>query len=212
MDTRTYKRLVLAPHVDDEVLGCSSMLDADTFVLYGGVDESHIGHDWVKQRPTNKVRLRELANVVKLRKFDYEILPNRVNEYTLQSLIPQIERAINKTKPLEIYLPVPSYNQDHRTMYEAALTALRPHDVNHYVKRVFTYEQIQDLWNKNYDTFEPNYFVPVDIDLKIKTYKLLKTQVRAFRSPDMLKTLAKLRGIQANKPYAESFKILRWVE
>ena len=137
---------------------------------------------------------------------------NIVNSYTIQDLIPQFEYIINKIKPAEIYIPVPSYNQDHRIVYEAALTALRPHDVNFFVKKVFVYEQIQDLWNHNYHPFNPTYFRVVDIEQKIESYHLLKSQVRSFRSADMLRNLAALRGIQSNTNYAEGFEILRWID
>jgi LmbE family N-acetylglucosaminyl deacetylase len=206
------KRLIIAPHIDDEILGCFSSIDLDTFILYCGMDESKIKFDWVKQRPNSDTRLKELQAVQEEMLFSYEILNNEVNNYVIQNLIPEFERVINQVKPDELYIPVPSYNQDHRVVYEAALTALRPHDVNFFVKRVLVYEQIQDLWNHNYHSFNPTFFRTLDIDKKIKMYNLMQSQVRAFRNNNMLQTLAELRGIQANVKYAEAFEVLRWIE
>jgi LmbE family N-acetylglucosaminyl deacetylase len=206
------KRLIIAPHIDDEILGCFSSIDSDTFILYCGMDESKIKFDWVKQRPDSDTRLKELQAVQEEMLFSYEILNNEVNNYVIQNLIPEFERVINQVKPDELYIPVPSYNQDHRVVYEAALTALRPHDVNFFVKRVLVYEQIQDLWNHNYHSFNPTFFRTLDIDKKIKMYNLMQSQVRAFRNNNMLQTLAELRGIQANVKYAEAFEVLRWIE
>lgn len=206
------KRLIIAPHIDDELLGCFSAIDKNTFILYCGCDESHINFDWVRQRPDSNTRLDELQRVQNKHGFDYAILPNKVNEYKITDLIPQFEKYINQVKPAEIYIPVPSYNQDHRTVYEAALTALRPHDINYFVPKVLVYEQIQDLWNHNYHTFNPTYFKSVDIQDKIDSYHLLESQVRSFRSADMLKNLAAVRGIQCNMSYAEGFEILRWID
>jgi hypothetical protein len=56
------------------------------------------------------------------------------------------------------------------------------------------------------------YFAPIDIEKKIKAYELHVSQVRSFRSPDMLRRIAKLRGDMAHVEYAEAFEILRWVE
>jgi LmbE family N-acetylglucosaminyl deacetylase len=176
------------------------------------MDESKIKFDWVKQRPNSDTRLKELQAVQEEMLFSYEILNNEVNNYVIQNLIPEFERVINQVKPDELYIPVPSYNQDHRVVYEAALTALRPHDVNFFVKRVLVYEQIQDLWNHNYHSFNPTFFRTLDIDKKIKMYNLMQSQVRAFRNNNMLQTLAELRGIQANVKYAEAFEVLRWIE
>lgn len=205
------KTIILSPHIDDEVLGCFSSLNEDTFIIYCGCDESHINFDWVKQRPNLEHRISELELVQKKHKFKYTILNNKVNEYKIQDLIPEFEKYINEIKPDEIYIPVPSYNQDHRVVYEAALTALRPHDVNFFVKKIFVYEQLQDLWNHNYHKFNPIYFKPINIEDKILTYQLYASQVRSFRSPEMLKSLANIRGAQSNLPYAEGFEIIRYI-
>lgn len=210
----SYKTLILSPHLDDEVLGCYSFLaERNVFVLYGGSDEEHITGDWVEDRPSREARLDELKKVKEFLGFNYEILDNKVNHYSLHSLIPQIERVINHIRPDTVLLPCPSYNQDHRMMYDASLTALRPHDRNHFVKEVYVYEQIQDLWNKNaHGELEVNLFKPLNIDGKLKAYSLYASQVRSFRSSEMIRALATLRGAQANLQSAEAFKILRKVK
>ena len=203
-------KIVLSPHIDDEVLGCSGILDKETFVIYCGMNESHIKGDWIKKRPEEEERLSELNSVVSLTNHSYKILDNKVNHYKLQDLISSFEKYINDYKPSEIYIPHPSYNQDHRVVYDAAMTALRPHDINHFVKRIFMYEQPHMLFWDDKD-FKPNYFVPIDIERKVKMYELMKTQVRKFRSSEHLRAISKIRGGQSNCEYAESFKILRWV-
>ena len=203
-------KIILSPHIDDEVLGCGGTLDKDTLVIYCGLDESHIQGDWVRDRPEMEERIKELKSVISITKHNYKILENKVNYYILQDLIGYFEKYINEFKPSEIYIPHPSYNQDHRTVYDAALTSLRPHDLNHFVKRVFVYEQPHMLFWDDKD-FKPNYFVPIDIERKVKLYELMKTQIRTFRSSDHLRSIAKLRGGQSNCDYAEAYKILRWV-
>ena len=34
-----YKKIVISPHIDDEILGCGGILDKDTLVLECGVDD-----------------------------------------------------------------------------------------------------------------------------------------------------------------------------
>jgi len=206
------KRLIVSPHIDDEVLGCFSAIDQNTFILYCGCDESAIKFDWVLKRPEQNQRIEELNKLQNRFNFEYQILENKVNNYKLQDLIPSFEKTINDVSPQEIYIPTPSYNQDHRVVYEAALTALRPHDLNFFVKRVFIYEQVQDLWNHNYHHFTPSYFKKLDVEQKISAYQTLSSQVRVFRSPEMIKNLAAVRGIQSNMLHAEAFEVLRWIE
>ena len=202
------KTLVISPHIDDEVLGCFSALGSDTHVMECGADEFHV--------VDRKERLTELNALADHVGFSYEVRANEVNNYKIQDLIRHIESVINTIEPEEVFIPYPSYNQDHVTVYNAALVALRHHDTNHFVKRVFAYEEVHSmLWDNTHDinsSFKGNYFVSCDVDEKIEAYKILKSQVRAHRSPKMLKVIARFRGEQANKKYAESFQILRWVK
>tara|TARA_Y100000034_G_C6890855_1_gene409764 strand:+ start:995 stop:1597 length:603 start_codon:yes stop_codon:yes gene_type:complete len=199
-------KIIFAPHVDDDVLGCGGILNEDCFVVYCGLDESKIPN-----RPSREDRVSEIHSAQEITNHNYIILDNVVNQYDEGCLIGSFEKIINDIKPDEVYVCHPSYNQDHRAVYSACKIALRPHNINYFVKRVFVYEQPHMLfWDDG--NFKPNYFVSIDIEKKIKVYTLMKSQVRSFRSPDHLKAIAKLRGGQSNYEYAESFQILRWVE
>jgi|TARA_R110000782_G_scaffold250863_1_gene338321 LmbE family N-acetylglucosaminyl deacetylase len=205
------KKLIIAPHIDDDVLGCGGIIDSNTMVLYCGMDEKHIPN-----RPDSFDRLNEAEDVSEFLGNQYHVLDNKVNQYKLQDLLSSFEIFISEQKPEEIYIPHPSYNQDHRVTYEAVLTALRPHDKNFFVKKVLVYEQphvfLWDYSDNINGAIKPNYFVPIDIERKIKAYKLMPTQVRSFRSPETLRSMAQLRGQQSNNEYAEAFQIIRWVD
>ena len=207
------KKLVISPHIDDEVLGCGGILDKDTFVLYCGVENRYVNGDMSISVVS---RINELKKVSKFLNFDFKLLDNKVNNFQLKDLIGEFEEVISRLKPQQIYIPYPSYNQDHRIVYEASLIATRPHDINFFVKKVLVYEQPHVFfWDKTHNInsgFVPNYFIPIDINKKIKAYELMKTQVRSFRSSENLKSMANLRGTQSNNEYAEAFQILRWVD
>lgn len=209
----TTKKLIISPHIDDELLGCGGILDKDCFVLYCGFDESHIKSEWVRERPKTNERLAELNKVQEFLGFEYDILYNKVNHYVVQDLIGSFEKVINEMKPEYVYIPNPSYNQDHQTVYDASMVALRPHDLNHFVKKVLIYEQPQVyLWNNTSRPFNANYFVSIDIERKLTAYELMASQVRPFRDQTTLKSNAYIRGKQGNCKYAEAFEIIRWVE
>ena len=200
------KKLVISPHIDDEVLGCGGILDRDTFVLHCGVEH--------RSYVSAQERIKEMEAVKKVAGFGYKLLKNTVNAYKVVDLIPAFETTINEVKPEAVFIPYPSYNQDHRAVFDAALTALRQHDTNFFVKKVLIYEQPHVFfWSENkFLPFKPNYFVPIDIDRKLKLYALLKSQVRPFRSPEHLRAMAVLRGGQSNCSHAEAFEILRWID
>ena len=200
------KRIVIAPHIDDDVLGCGGIIDEDTLVIYCGVDDYHV--------VSREERLKEADSVKGYLGNEYKLYHgHKVNNYKSVDLIDEFSKTINNHKPEEIYIPYPSYNQDHRAVYEAVMISLRPHDINFFVKKVLVYEQPHVfLWSDTYkDNFKPNYFVPIDVDRKIKAYELMKSQVRGFRSSEDIRALSQLRGTQSGCDYAESFQIIRWV-
>ena len=203
-------KLIISPHLDDEVLGCGGILDKDTTVIYCGVDESSIQQSWVRRRPDIETRIREKNQVASVAGFFSTILNQPVNQYDEQALIGLFEQQINIYKPDEIYIPHPSYNQDHCAVYKAATIALRPHDINHFVKRVLVYEQPHVLWAPE-TNFTPQYFIEIDIERKLHLYELYTSQVRKFRSVEHIKALARVRGLMANCEYAEAYEVMRWI-
>ncbi len=202
------KKLILAPHADDEVLGCGGILDKDSYVYICGVDESKMS---VGETPVN-TRVQALQNVANFLgfKFDYS-KEMKVNFYDERYLIDTFEKLINKLRPEMVFIPCPDYNQDHKAVYKAAIIALRPHDTNFFVKKVLMYETSQNaIWNPRQMTL--NYFVRIDVKRKIKAYEMYTTEVRSMRSSDMLFDIAKIRGKASNNEFAEAFETIRWVD
>ena len=198
------ENLIIAPHLDDEVIGCGGILDESFFVYFCGLQDHHI-------LPATE-RLKELDTVQNIYGFRSERNPNGVvNEYVGNEFIDPIQNLINERQPKTIYIPYPSYNQDHQQIYNASMIALRPHDKNWFVKRVLVYEELDSIqW---YNTqYEVNHFVEIDIERKLEGYKRHASQVRGHRSFQHMKALATLRGSQMNVPYAEAFIIKRWVK
>ena len=95
------RKLILSPHIDDEVLGCGGILNEDTFVLYCGVENRYINGDMSISVVT---RIEELEKVSKFLKFDFKLLDNKVNNYQLKDLIGEFENTIAKVKPKQIYI------------------------------------------------------------------------------------------------------------
>ena len=192
--------------MDDEVLGCTSWLDKDTIVIYT-----------TKTHPLTNRILEEQEIVAAKAGFKsawtYLNDINRLDNFSQADLIGEFEQYINGFKPDTVLIPAPSYNQDHRACYEAALTACRPHDINWFVKRVLVYEEPETLGAmRSAHVFKPQYFQEVDIEKKIALYMLYNSQVRAHRSLEHIRALSTVRGSQSNMSEAEAFEVARWVE
>jgi LmbE family N-acetylglucosaminyl deacetylase len=204
-----YSNLVIAPHPDDEVLGCGGMLFNNrshdcSCVLYLG-----------SQNPTLEYNLTiedEIEKVAKRLNLDYLLYSNKMTLYKLENIIACVTDVINAVKPHSIYIPSKeSYNQDHRTTYSACLVALRPHDTNYFVRNVYTYNVDQ------YSSWIPCGFIPtcfekINVKEKISAFHLYESQQTETRSPDLIESWAKVRGTNARFDYAEGFEILRMVK
>ena len=195
--------VVIAPHADDEVLGCGGILDSNFHVYYCGIDEFHV--------ISMEDRLKEIEEVAGFLNFSYEVADHQtVNRYDGRVFIDIFQDLINLRKPEKIFIPYTSYNQDHQEIYHAAMIALRPHDKNFFVKKVLVYEGLDCFWMN--PKYEVNHFVPIDIEAKITAYQLHQSQVREHRSLEAIRALAVLRGAMIGAPHAEAFIVKRWVE
>ena len=199
-------KLIIAPHVDDDVIGCGGMLGPDCHVLYVGVDSYHIVS--AEERHAEAER----AGAIGGHSWEWPGQLNVVNRYELRNMITTLDLALIRHRPDEVYLPWPSYNQDHRTVYEAAMVALRPHDTNWFVPRVLLYEEPDCWWPMLGQPFVPTFYRPIDIERKLKLYRAMPSQIRGHRSEEHLRALAAVRGGAIMRPFGEAYHVLRWVE
>jgi len=231
-EPKKQKLLVIAPHPDDEVLGCGGLIkkikDAGgkVYVLFLTVGDTR---DFSKKgSSTGKERKKEIEKVAKLLKFDNYHLVFEGDDYHLKldlvgqkTLMGIIEResvvSIEKVKPTIVAYPSPgSYNQDHRIARIATHAALRPSATSdkHVVQMVLSYEEPADVWRLQNQP-EPNLLVPLtknEFNSKIAALKLYKSQLRPFpnpRSTKAIKALATLRGSQCGQEFAEGFRLYR---
>lgn len=234
LDLKTQKLLVIAPHPDDEVVGCAGFIkkvkDAGgkVYVLFLTVGDTK---DFSKKGVSfGKDREREIKAVAKFLRFDNYFLAFKGNNYHLKldllgqkQLMDVIERdnplAIEKVKPTIIAFPsLFSYNQDHRIATLATHACLRPAPKKdkHFVPIVLSYEEPSDEWTFH-NQKEPNFFVEIkekDITAKQKAMQMYQSQNRTSNNPrsiQILKNLALLRGSQIGERYAEAFYVHRFV-
>jgi len=201
--------LLLSPHRDDEVLGCGGLIGRldpnELHIFYFNDAHPNVDRDKYSQEASN-IRI-EIGCIVGYSK---HMWTNRLDTSPIASFVDEIERHINMIAPDTLLIPFPSYNQDHRVIFEAAITASRVHDKNWYVKNIFVYEQPETIQtNRLEPRFIPHLFIEIDIEEKIKLYQIYESQQRGHRSPDHLRYLAGVRGMQCNKPFAEAFMIVR---
>lgn len=207
------KILLLSPHMDDEVLGCGGLIynitldtSADLHIHY--FTDVHPLFECEVTRKENDAFVSQVGATKSISKFGDKT--NKLETVPIIEHITEIENLVNEYKPDTVLVTFPSYNQDHRRVFEATVTATRPHDRNFFVNNILLYEQPETVQSNRLEPhFIPNVFLPIDINGKFKLYGIYKTQMRGHRTFTHLKSLAALRGSQCNAPFAESFVTTR---
>lgn len=232
LDFKNQRLLVIAPHPDDEVIGCGGLIQkvkdagGHVFVLFLTVGTTR---DFTKKGlSTGSERKKEIEAVSRFLKFDNYDLVFYGDRYHLRldtlgqkALMEVIERkskvSIEKIKPSMVAFPsTVSYNQDHRIVACAAHASLRPaaSKNKHFVSCALAYEEPADEWTlKHIDT--PDFFIKLErenVEKKIEAVKLYKSQSRDWpnlRSPEAIRQYAALRGALCGCDFAEGFVLKR---
>ena len=160
---------------------------------------------------------KKSCNILKVKdsKF-YDFPDNEMDSVPLLKIIKVIEKEIKETKPDRIYTHhFHDLNVDHRTVFNAVMTATRPIRLN--VKEIISFEVLSSTeWNYPMQ-FSPNYFVDIKSQLsaKIKAMKSYKNEIRNFPHPssvENIKNVSQRWGSVSGKKAAEAFEIIRKIE
>lgn len=214
--------LVIAPHGDDEVLGCGGTLAAEaaagaeiTLVVMamGGIKHCHLADEAAAaDRLAELEAAAELLGIARTR----VLFPGR--DMRLES-VPMLEMVTALDAALaegcdECYFPEPSHNLDHRRTHEATLAALRP--AGHPCPGlVATYEGTVAGWDSPAGVGGKLYVdVAATLETKVAALHAYRSQVRAYPHPtseEAVRRLAAMRGLECGLACAERFQVLRMV-
>lgn len=213
--------MVIAPHADDEILGCGGTISKYIDAGYN----VHILIVTKGLKPVNgKFQVREEAK--KLHKFlktkliflDFKTTCLDVTRTA--EIAEQIFEEISKNNIQILFIPHRGdIHNDHREVFDAALVASRPVN-NNPVKEIYAYETLSETeWSPPYSSnvFIPNVFIDIEdyIDLKINAMEYYKSQIKTFPNPRSKKgiiALAQYRGATIGVKYAEAFMLIRKIK
>ena len=220
------KLLVIAPHSDDEVLGCGGLISkikndgGKVYVLI-----FNLGFEKNDTVESQEKRKNEVVNAMGILNVDdYHIVHDKpdnnrdLDAKPLHSLIEIIESTSNvsleKIAPTIVAIPtVFSHHQDHVHVHRACIAALRPISTP-ISKIVLSYEAPEhSRWSAS-GVFEPNLFVEIDdvIENKIMAFNKYRSQIRpGGRDDDSIRNQAKYRGREVGKNLCEAFYVHRFI-
>lgn len=217
------KVLVIAPHPDDETLGCVG-------VILRSVAEGHEVH-WLiitEMKIENgfsetKIsgRNKEIKKVAKEYGFagvhQAKFPTTRLDTIPKAQVVEAISSVVASVQPHIIYLPYRNdVHSDHAVVFDAAISCTKTFRYP-YVKRILSYETLSETefsLRPDDSGFKPNVFIDVTkfAQKKIDIMKIYAGEMGKFpfpRSEQAMLAQMQLRGSQAGVEAAESFMLLK---
>lgn len=213
------KILIIAPHPDDEVLGCGGTVAKHSKrgdEVYLCIVTKAYTPDWSEEFLKNRSKEIEKANkILGIKKTYFLNYPTvKLDTFPQKELNEAISKVVAEIKPDVAYIPHKGdLNKDHRLIFESSLVATRP--VNHKVKRILSYETLSETeWGQSIEPFIPNVYVDVSeiFEKKIEAMKAYESELKQCphpRSLEIIEALAKKRGSEVGVKFAEAFILIR---
>lgn len=214
--------LVLAPHPDDEVLGCGGTIawhSSRGDSVYVAIITRGIPELWasaqIEQTRQEMRKAHSVLGVSETRFLDFpaprlDIVPG----YQIADAVSGIVREL---QPQILYLPYGNdIHSDHQAVYRAGTVAARPLP-GCPIRKVLCYETLSETeWASplTCSAFTANVYVDIskELELKLEAMRCYHTQLHSFpssRSLECIEALARFRGGTVGVAAAEGFALVR---
>jgi len=201
--------MILAPHTDDGELGCGGTIaklsEEGKEVFYAAFCLCSKALPTSFPSNTLELECKKATSILsipssRLILFNYEV---RELPQSRQQILEELLKLNKDVHPEMVLLPAASdIHQDHQVIHQEGMRAFKN----------TTFAGYELPWN-NY-SIRTNFFVGIseaNLTKKIESLKAYESQSgKNYMNPDFIRSLAKVRGVQANSSYAEAFEIYRW--
>lgn len=213
--------LVIAPHPDDETLGCGGTLlkhatagDSLYWIIVTKAYEPRWPKEVIERREQEIEQVSAAYGFEKRFRLTYPAA--RLDTVPLEELLKSINDIVAEVKPDWIYtVHTGDIHSDHRVVFEATMSAVK--SFNKGVQRLLSYETISstDATPPAAATvFLPNVYCDITgfIERKLEIMSLYRGEVHPYPLPralESIRALARVRGATVAAEYAEAFMLLR---
>jgi LmbE family N-acetylglucosaminyl deacetylase len=209
--------LVVAPHADDETLGCGGTLlrhfkngDEIFWLIATAPIES-------KSKTITSECIKKVADMYQFKKvITLDIAATTIDQRPMFELVDKISEVVSSVRPSTIYLPNRTdIHSDHRIVFEAAYSCTKNFRFPT-VRRILLYEtlsQTEFAPALPESTFIPNVFVDITdhMQSKLEIMSIYSSEVMEKpgpRSLSSLEALARYRGSRIGVEFSEAFALL----
>lgn len=218
------KTLVIAPHPDDEILGCGGTIarltDAGVTVVVAIMTKGTqpaFAAELVQQVAQEAIAAHAVVGTSELRHLD--LVAAALDMMPATQLNACFAQLLGEVQPETLFVPfVGDIHLDHQMSFLGAMVAARPRS-RAAPKRIYAYETLSETnWYAPGITpaFVPNVFIDISttLDRKLEAFSLFKSQVKQFpdeRSLAAIESLARVRGASVYRDAAEAFMLIRQI-
>ena len=217
------KILVIAPHPDDELLGCGGTLlrRKNEGATLGWVIMTKLSEDtgWskksVQERENEIEQVRKGLGVQPEHLFQLGFPTTKLDTFPMGELIANVSEVFQIFQPEEVFIPHQGdVHSDHRITFEAVSACTKWFRCPS-VKRVLAYETLSEteFGLDPSKTFQPNVFVDISqhLEQKLALLSIYSSELGEFpypRSETSVRALAQFRGCSSGFNHAEAFRLL----
>lgn len=203
------KRLVVAPHCDDETLGCGGLLakypHESAVVVVCQPDDTRFAEFKCAQKTLGYAESFIIG------------MPDGDVGTDMHALVGALDEVVAKFQPQEMYLPFPSTHQDHIATYEAGVRAGRLSMTvgHHFTPSLYVYDVAAYDINLYPSNLTWNIFESLDenhINQKVAALRCYASQAVTGPHPvNVMKQQSGVLGASRQVDFAEQYALIRKV-
>ena len=215
------RTLAIAPHPDDEILGCGGTLlrrkaegaELGWLIVTGISEQTGWSGEQVQRRNTEIDQVTELVGFSRV--FNLCLPTTQLDRLPISDLIEQFSAVFKAFQPEEVFLPHRSdVHTDHRVVFDVVAACAKWFRYPS-VRRLLAYETLSETeFGLDADCiFHPNCFIDIGdfLERKLEVMAVYKSELGVFpfpRSIEAIRAQATLRGATAGFMAAEAFQLL----
>ncbi|MBI5292230.1 MAG: PIG-L family deacetylase [Chloroflexi bacterium] len=216
--------LVIAPHADDEVVGCGGMIARRALeghhvhvviAAIGGLKHRHL--EIAASTEQRKQELATAAGILGVSRVTilFEGMDMRMDTVPQLDIVSRLDEILDEQYYDEVYFPYASHNHDHQELFRATFAAMRMTTGRRLPRLSALYEYAFVGWTPGEIQGGKMYLdIAAHLDTKVQAFEAYESQIRPFPhpcSPEAIRVLAAMRGVESGCAASELFYLQKMV-